>query len=227
MKTTTKIKHPAKFSDPILEIMAKLVNPEWVLLDPFAGTGRIHELPCETWGIEIEPEWASCHPRTLVGNALCLPFRNASFDAVATSPTYGNRFADAHNARDGSTRRSYTHDLRAMTGDYERKLHPDNSGKMHFGGQYFTFHVRAYYEVWRVLKPGGFFILNVSDFVKNKKLVEACKWHRETVLTFPFESVGPPITVETQRLKFGENPERAPHEEVGVFRKVQTNGKVC
>jgi hypothetical protein len=47
-----------------------------------AGTGVIHELPNETIGVEIEPEWASMHPDTIVGDATRLPFPAESFDAV-------------------------------------------------------------------------------------------------------------------------------------------------
>jgi hypothetical protein len=39
------------------------------------------------------------HPRTIVGNALQMAFAGASFDVVVTSPCYGNRLADHHNAR--------------------------------------------------------------------------------------------------------------------------------
>jgi len=47
-----------------------------------------------------------------VGNALSLPFEDDSFDAVCTSPTYGNRLAENHDAYDPQARRSYKHDQR-------------------------------------------------------------------------------------------------------------------
>src|SRR5690606_36840269 len=104
-----------KFSDPILDeildVLDTHVDPEGLpdqvlrVLDPFAGVGRIHELmDRRTWitttGIEIEPEWAACHPRTEVGDALHLPFPDGSFDAITSSPCYGNRMADTHEPRD-------------------------------------------------------------------------------------------------------------------------------
>lgn len=120
------VTHPAKFSSSILTVLAGLVQPEWRILDPFAGTGRVHSLGSNTWGVEIEPEWASMHPRTIVGDALHLPFAAKSFDAVITSPTYANRLADHHEAKDGSVRHSYRHDL-------GRPLHPSNSGQLQWG----------------------------------------------------------------------------------------------
>ena len=101
----------------------------------------------ETVGVELEPEWADLHPDTFVGNALALKFDDADFDAVVTSPTYGNRLADHHNAKDGSVRRSYTHDL-------GRQLQEDNSGAMHWGPKYRDFHRKAWIEAKRVIRPG-------------------------------------------------------------------------
>ena len=76
-----------------------------------------------------------------------------------TSPTYGDRLADHHDARDGSVRHSYKHDL-------GRDLHPDNSGAMQWGPAYRDFHTAAWVEVRRVLRPGGRFVLNVKDHVR-------------------------------------------------------------
>ena len=45
----------------------------------------------------------------MIGDATALPFADWTFDAVITSPTYGNRMADHHNAQDGSRRVSYRH----------------------------------------------------------------------------------------------------------------------
>ncbi len=74
------------------------------VLDPFAGIGRIHDLPrrtCDTVGVELEPEWASARSATIVGDATQLPAEwTRTFDAVATSPCYANRLADSHEAKD-------------------------------------------------------------------------------------------------------------------------------
>jgi len=213
-----RVVHPAKFSDPLLPVIGDAVRGLRPLLDPFAGTGKIHRLGGDTWGVEIEPEWASLHPRTIVGDALRLPFRDGSFRAVATSPTYGNRLADSHNARDGSVRHSYTHDLRAMTGDPDRQLHPNNSGVLHWGPKYRAFHEAAWREVARVLGGGGVFVCNVSDHIRNRQVQPVCAWHREVIPGLGFDVVDV-VDVGTSRLKYGENAERVPSEEVQVYRR--------
>lgn len=167
------ISHPARYPSAVLEVMADLLAGRPRVLDPFAGTGRIHELAERGWdtlGIEIEPEWAALHERTRVGNALALKFRAASFDAIATSPTYGNRMADHHDAYDPQTRHTYRHDL-------GRELDHDNSGAMQWGDDYRAFHRTAWSEAVRVLRPGGRFVLNIKDHIRGGKWQDVAGWH--------------------------------------------------
>lgn len=101
--------HPAKFSEPILRQLRRLVLDEQErlgrpvrLLDPFAGVGGIHELAEQgkvwTLGVELEPEWARADGRTQVGDATALdPGWSGAFDIVATSVCYGNRMADRYD----------------------------------------------------------------------------------------------------------------------------------
>lgn len=240
--------HPAKFSPSILEVLGRWIEPGWRVLDPFAGTGLIHTIEhAETWGIELEPEWATMHPRTIVGNALTLPFPDASFDAIATSPTYGNRMADSHNAQErckacrghgtvgvaegdvyfdlgdpcakcsGRGRREY----KRLTYKHQlgRDLHPDNSGTLQWGPKYREFHERAWAEATRVLKPGGLFILNVSDHVRNKAIQPVCDWHIETLEAMGY-TVARLSNPETKRMKFGANRDaRVDAEMVAALRK--------
>ncbi len=102
--------HPAKFPKYVLahlELYARaearrLGRPAQVF-DPFAGVGRIHDLPrrtTSTIAMDIEPEWAACRRPAVVGDATRLPFAPVSFDIVATSPCYGSRMADHHEAKD-------------------------------------------------------------------------------------------------------------------------------
>ncbi|MGH9892778.1 MAG: hypothetical protein ACREA0_12470 [bacterium] len=200
----TGVAHPAVFSDRILPALAAMLAPAHRrVLDPFAGVGRVHELrkmvtwELETVGVELEPEWANLHPDTHVGNALALKFADGSFDAVVTSPTYGNRLADHHNARDSSLRRSYTHDL-------GRQLHDDNSGGLQWGEEYRDFHVKAWLEAKRVLHDGGRLVLNISDHIRRRQRQYVSSWHTETLLFLGFRLVDA-MRVETPRLRQGAN----------------------
>jgi SAM-dependent methyltransferase len=170
--------HPAVYPAAVVEVMAELLTGCLRVLDPFAGTGRIHQLAERGWdtvGVEIEPEWAAMHPRTQQGNALALDFADGTFDAIATSPTYGNRFADHHHARDPEARRSYTHDL-------GRALHEDNSGSLQWGDEYRRFHEWTWEEALRVLRPGGRFVLNIKDHIRDGNWVDVAAWHIDTLV---------------------------------------------
>lgn len=210
------VSHPARFSDELIPVFVDLLDGHDIVLDPFAGTGKIHQLQDHghaTIGIEIEPEWATLHPDTIPGSALELPFPDASFDAICTSPTYGNRLADSHNASDPHLRRSYTHDL-------GRQLHEDNSGSMQWGGEYRDFHKRAWAEAIRVLKVDGVFVLNIKDHIRGGEWMDVAGWHIAELVGqgLEVEAVRP---VVTGHLRQGTNAElRVPAELVISLRKV-------
>ena len=72
---------------------------------------------------------AGAHGRlhhTTTGDSGQMHYPDVTFDAICTSPTYGNRMADHHEARDGSPRDTYRHVL-------GRPLTPGNSGALHWG----------------------------------------------------------------------------------------------
>lgn len=208
--------HPAKYSEKILEVLrpivAELPGP---ILDPFAGTGRIHDLGRDdTYGIEIEPEWAAMHDRTLCGDATALPFGDATIGSIVTSPTYGNRMADTYDGRDGSKRHTY----RIALG---RELAPTNTGGMQWGDQYRETHVAAYREAFRVLKPDGRLVVNVSDHVRKGEVVPVVLWHARAIRDAGFDPVpGGWLYVKTPRMRNGANGDlRVPGEAVIVFAK--------
>ena len=230
------ISHPARYSDPLIPMFAELLEQhsfcgdEYPVLDPFAGTGKIHKLRDYgyiTIGIEIEPEWAAMHDGTLVGDALNLPFisedlRPADLEAdeyhageigaICTSPTYGNRLADHHNASDPESRRSYTHDL-------GRKLHANNSGAMHWGDEYRDFHERAWAEAVRVLMWDGVFILNIKDFIRNGEWQHVTNWHLTTLAGLGLRLIEV-RAIALRGLRQGANSAaRVPFETVAVFKK--------
>lgn len=247
--------HPAKFSAPIVvkirELLAEYLPRPAVILDPFAGVGGVHHLavPGSRWtvGVEIEREWASQHPGTLVGDSRFLPFAGRSFDAIVTSCTYGNRMADHHNAQErckpckgtgeaevmapgglvlgkiacpkceGEGRRAYKR--LTYRHQLDRELTPGNSGGMQWGESYRELHRAVYAECRRVVVDGGLFVLNVSNHIRKRNEVDVTSWHLEALRRKGFPEVVAVERVETARMGFGANREaRVPFETVAVLR---------
>jgi hypothetical protein len=223
------ISHPARYSPELVDlfrtILAEYGIPGDNILDPFAGTGRVHELQTDGWdtvGIELEPEWADLHPDTRVGDATDLPFDPESFGAIITSPTYGNRLADSHNATDPERRRSYTHDLGRDLGD-------TNTGTLHWRTSppgreaagsldYRTMHEKAWGEAVLVLAPGGLFILNCCDHVRDGLVQPVTAWHCWALGRLGLDYVES-RSVPTRKLRQGANGDLREQEQVHVFRK--------
>ena len=209
------MKHPAKYSKELLPIFNKYLHGIKDVLDPFGGTGKLLEIVPTATILEIEPEWAGMS-NAIIGDATDLPFKNESFSAVCTSPTYGNRMADSFV--DGKPekkyiRNTYTHTL-------GRKLSKNNSGCMQWGDKYRKIHELAWREVKRVLKPQGLFLLNISNHIRNKKEINVAEWHLQTILTYGFQLIKEE-RIKTKRQRMGENKEaRVDHEKVYVFIKI-------
>lgn len=191
--------HPARFSQKVMEAVVGVLGarPELRILDPFVGVGTVHRLPYWTVGVEIEPDWAAADYRTFVGDATALPFDAASFDAVVTSPCYGNRMADHHEARDPSLRHTYRHYL-------GRPLSPDSAGALQWGDAYQELHRRAWAEVFRVLRRGGLCLVVVSDHVRKGQRERVVDWHLSTLLDTGF-SVDQVLSIGTRRMRHGAN----------------------
>lgn len=246
------VKHPAKFSKTvwlaIYRDVAKLVDlqpdrEEWSVLDPFAGVGGIFdlhtmemdydagELLFKITGIEIEEEWAEAarhHERYRAAHDQIIamdffdfamhPSVRDSFDIIITSPTYGNRMADHHEAKDDSKRNTYRHTL-------GRPLTEGSSAGLQWGDEYREFHRNAWEEVYRLLKPGGYFILNVKDHIRKGEKQPVSAWHRaccERVVGFTKRGE---THMSVRGNRQGENHEaRVDHEHIYLFQKEVEDG---
>jgi hypothetical protein len=228
--------HPARFTDTIIAAMRQEVcdyrdthmlqamAQSLSVLDPMAGVGTIHDLnDCDyiaTFGIEIEPLWADAHPRTMQGDATALPWQDDFFDVIAVSPVYGNRMSDHHNAKDGSRRTTYTHNLRAATGDDSVALQANNAGRLYaYRDDYWDLHAAAWEESVRVLRSGGMFLLNTSDFVRNGERVRVTQGHVNMLVALGLV-VRDWRKIETPRMRYGQNSAaRVDAEDLVVFDK--------
>ena len=219
--TATIPAHPAKFPFSIVDAIGEVVLDYFappvldrppVLLDPFAGVGGIHRLrpDVETYGVELEPEWAQASPYTRVGDATDLTeWGDATVDVVATSPCYGNRMADHHDAQErcsacGGTGQGPTfvdhlaqrgpaacakcdgtgqRDHRRITYRHRlgRDLSAGSAAELQWGSAYRRFHIVAWQEALRVTRPGGLFVLNIKDHVRGGKLQRVPEWHVQTL----------------------------------------------
>lgn len=198
------MKHPAKYSDSVLDTISDVLDThhfKGAILDPFAGAGRVHELGSptrQTYGVELEPEWAHMHPKTIVGDALNLPSSwKEQFDAIVTSPCYGNRMADHHDAKDASSRNTYTHVL-------GRPLTDGNAGALQWGTEYRHFHIDAWRSAWQVLKPEGLFVLNISDHIRKGKRQQVAAFHVNALCNVGLNFLDV-VPVATPRQRHGAN----------------------
>lgn len=218
------MKHPAKFSTAIIRALAEelVALEQYRLLDPFAGVGGLADLRKYGWDgrieyIEIEPEFAAAIPHLIgdhiyVGDALAILQTRWHVPCVVTSPCYGNRLADHHEAKDGSVRHSYRHDL-------GRPLTPGSAAGLQWGEEYQDFHIKAWRAVFNCLTPGGYFLLNVSDHVRKGKVQPVSAWHLWVCQTLGFELVSERL-IPTRRLRHGSNSRaRVKGEMLYIMRK--------
>lgn len=168
------------------------------VLDPFAGIGGIHALSpihYRTTGVELEQEWAEQHPLNEVGNALHLRWRRGTFNAIATSPCYGNRIADHHDARDDSKRHTYKHYL-------GRDLSPESAAALQWGDEYRVFHTQAIMEATRVCKKDAWWALNMSDHFRAGHIQPVTSWWITALTALGWEWVDA-FPIHTRRLRHG------------------------
>lgn len=219
-------------------------------IDPFAGPGmslhRFANPDRKIVGIEIEPPWVTA-PEVKQGDATVMKgVRRNSVSAFLSSWVYGNRFSDSHNAQErcreckgtgkigrkkcskcengrrNHTRRGYTHDIREQTGDETYALHENNAGRMHFRSeQYKDLHRKHAALALEKAKPGGIYVLNVSDFVERGQIVHAATWHLNTMQAAGWLWIDA-YAIATPRMRYGANNQLRPENEwVFVFRKME------
>lgn len=252
--------HCAKFSEPILDAIRfylDAVDPHgtWRVLDPFAGVGRIHRLATcpdpshairPTIGSELEAEWiVQGGARSLVADAHSLPFADGTFDAIVTSPCYGNRMADLYDGkgqcrkcaghpaaldgtpcdrcdgtgRDQSERNTYRIKL-------DRPLTRNSAAGLRWGPAYRKFHRTAWAECVRVLRrpepgrPVARFILNTSDHMRLGERQPVTRFHVDTLRALGLSRVGR-LDIATRRNRNGagahDKRARVEAENVTVF----------
>ena len=216
------VRHPAKYTDDFISIFADLLNGRQRVLDPFAGTGKIGVIKKfgfdgKVYANEIEPEWIrpnkyKCDFITTV-DAEFLQYPDGFFDAICTSPTYGNRMADHHIAKDGSKRNTYTHCI-------GRPLSDGNTGKMQWGTEYMEKHERIYKHLYSLVKENGLFICNIKNHIRRGKEIDVKSFHERSIIESGFVKVKE-IFIETKGNGFGANAEKRTNGEyIMVFQKI-------
>ena len=223
------MKHPAKYTDSFFALFAEILNGRENVLDPFAGTGKIAKIKQygyagEIYANEIEPEWLrpneyDCDHLTFC-DAEFLDFPPSFFSAICTSPTYGNRMADHHNAKDGSKRNTYTHCL-------GRQLSEGNTGKMQWGKDYIEKHERVYAHLTALLKPNGIFVLNIKNHIRKGCEIDVTAFHIKA-LTECGLSVVDKHFVKTPSVRYGANfDKRTDGEYIVVLKKCAISASKC
>lgn len=169
----------AAFSDHLTSLHADAIQCFGLLLvDPFGGTAeRLGEIasgigatPCAVELEQVYVDEARALGVTWVhqGDSRELWFLDDnSILAAVTSPAYPNGMTDNHHAKDASRRNTYIHRIRETHPDYE--LHPDNpaglsarSSKKGYA-KMLEVHAAVWAEMFRVMMPGGIFIVNTKD----------------------------------------------------------------
>jgi tRNA G10 N-methylase Trm11 len=199
-------KHPAVMGPHILEVCKRYLPAEGSrVLDPFAGVGTTAKLlpTYEVVGVEIEREWAEQNESTICGDSLLVVPTLGSFDAILTSPTYGNRMADDFNAKEGSSRITYRHKL-------GRNLSANTTSNLHFGRKNQKYE-NLHRDIWKVcvdaLREGGVFILNCKDFIANGEVKSVTSWHKSVLEDYGLSCVGEE-KVFSKGMRFGANRDR-------------------
>ena len=209
-KTDEPHPHPALFSIPLLSVVERLLAGRKRILDPFAGEGTIHRLRARGFiTVAVEIQWKGaqrCGPGSIQGNAMQLPFADASFDGIFTSPTFANRMAD--QIADRHTYYDWN----------EGPLNPMNIGRWDWhDDRYRLLSLLAWAEVTRVAKTGARLVLDMKDSVWNNAVNPVTDWHcRALVEQFGWQIVER-VNYQARGLRHGANRDRVPNASLVAF----------
>jgi tRNA G10 N-methylase Trm11 len=216
------VNHPAVFSKEVISSLLihsqKRLDKASLVLDPFAGTGGIHSLcpPYKTIGVEIEKEWADQHERNICADSTKLTkiFKDQKFDAIITSPPYGNRMSDQYQ---GDAKNSKRYTYRISLG---RDLADTNTAKFNWGNKYKLLHQQIWNECYKVLNEDGYLFLNISNHIRAGKEESVVEWHVSTLIDIGFY-IDEIVSIDTKRIKHGSNSAlRADSEKLAIFKKI-------
>lgn len=219
------VKHPAKYPDGMIPFLARALTlfGRKRTLDLFGGIGKLAHV--KRYGYtgqiainEIEPEWAdqalgNGADAVTIADARSLRYPDGTFDAICTSPVYGNKMSEHCTwkaDRKCTTYKSYL----------GRDLNTRNAGRYYFWErEYADIHWPAWMEGVRLLEPGGFFIINTKNFIRLGVEQDVTGWHLEVL-----ERLGLYVLerhqIETPGQRFGANADkRVSHEDVTILRK--------
>ena len=177
--------HHTRYNKKVIDAIIPRIGESKRILDPMAGTIErlsILENPIngwhQVWGVELEPEWVEDYkgfnPRLKQGDARDMHFfKDAFFDVVIVSPSYGNRDSDRTGEWwDNPDRKTYA-------GALGRNVSEGSLCVPFEDERYKIGHAVAWAESTRVLKVGGLFVLNIKNHIKAGQIVRCSQWHRE------------------------------------------------
>ena len=161
--------HPATFPKAIQKLMTDISKELGIteVLDIFGGIGNIGRM--KEYGFkgkiktnELEPRWGGQDTvklskergvdEAIIGDSRNLDIPSGSVEAIMTSPTYGNLMA----LKAPSKKDSY----QAFAGG---RLGAGSTAGEVWGPKYEQLHREIYDEAFRVVKSGGYFVLNMKD----------------------------------------------------------------
>lgn len=219
---TTTGKHPAPFTDSIIEALADIIPeriPPWrIIHDPFAGEGKRLGALCDRLGYvftgtDLEP-WLDADPRVAVGDSTDPTTYPLGF-AVVTSPTYNNGVNDHFEPKDDSRRLTY----RVRAG---RELHENNTGRYSGRGS-----KRGEEAYWRITNDvvkhwSDIALVNVKDSTRAGEIYRLTRMWENLLADHGYDTIDW-VDVPCPGWRFGSNSEVRADSEVIL---VATRGAV-